>query len=65
MAMKTQRVALAITGINLLLLMYVVGQTQQAAVAQEAGGKADVAPILRARGLEIVDDQDRVRACWR
>ena len=60
--MKLQRVALAVTGINLLLLVYLVGQTLQPAAAQEASGKAGVAPMLRARGLEIVDDQDRVRA---
>ena len=60
--MKAQRVALAVTGINLLLLVYLVGQTQQAAVAEEGAGKAGVAPVLRARTLEIVDDQERVRA---
>lgn len=45
---------LALTFVNLALLAYQVGG------AQQAHGQGD--PILRARGLELVDDAGRVRA---
>ena len=55
--MKTQRLATALTLINLVLLLgIVVSQVRSAAAAQ------DVVPMLRGRGLEIVDAQGRVRA---
>lgn len=53
--MKTQRFLLVITVLNVLLLVFSLRQTR--AVAAE-----DVAPILRGRGLEIVDDRGRIRA---
>jgi hypothetical protein len=53
--MKTQRCLVVITVLNMLLLMFSLGQTR--AVVAEG-----VAPVLRGRGLEIVDDRGRVRA---
>lgn len=53
--MKNQRTLLAITIINILLLLIAVNRT--GAVAARG-----VAPVLRGRGLEIVDDRGRVRA---
>ena len=53
--MKTQRLLIAITVLNVLLLAFSVGQTR-AVVAER------VAPVLRGRALEIVDDRGRVRA---
>ena len=53
--MKTQRLATALTVTNLLLLMFNLAHSLPTA----ADG---VAPVLRGRSLEIVDDQGRVRA---
>ncbi|MCA1616142.1 MAG: hypothetical protein LC800_18990 [Acidobacteria bacterium] len=53
--MKTQRLAIAITLLNLALLMFLLAQIRRA-------GAHDVAPVLRGRALEIVDAQGRVRA---
>ncbi len=53
--MKTQRLAIGLTVINLVLLMFLVAQIRRA-------GAQDVAPVLRGRALEIVDDRGRVRA---
>lgn len=53
--MKIQRLLIAVTIVNLGLLMLVLAQMQRA-VAQ------DVAPVLRGRTLEIVDARGRVRA---
>jgi hypothetical protein len=50
-----QRFTFTLTAVNLILLAFGVAQLRPA-VAQE------VAPVLRARALEIVDDQGRVRA---
>jgi hypothetical protein len=50
-----QRFTFTLTAVNLILLTFVVAQLRPV-VAQE------VAPVLRARALEIVDDQGRVRA---
>jgi len=53
--MKIQRLAIALTGINLVLLLLTLAQ---------AGFTApqSVAPILRGRTLELVDDQGQLRA---
>ena len=51
--MKTQRLLVALTIVNLLLLVFSLGQSVMA---------QGVAPILRGRALEIVDDSGRVRA---
>lgn len=53
--MLTQRVSTALMLTNLVLLLFVLGQSR--------GADADtVAPVLRGRALEIVDDAGRVRA---
>jgi hypothetical protein len=53
--MKNQRVLTALTLVNLVLIFVSIRQTPSA----EANGPA---PLLRARGLEIVDTQGKVRA---
>jgi len=57
--MKTQRFAIALTVINLLLLMPILFRANSAPTTTP---NPEVAPVLRARALEIVDDQGRVRA---
>jgi hypothetical protein len=56
--MKPHRLLLALTALNLLLLLFSLGQTR----AVVAEGAERVAPVLRGRALEIVDDKGRVRA---
>jgi hypothetical protein len=52
--MRTQRLLIALTVVNLVLLVFqVIGRPVTA---------QNVAPVLRARALEIVDAQGRVRA---
>ena len=53
--MKTQRIAIGLTVINLGLLIFLLAQIRYA-------GAQNVAPVLRGRGLEIVDAQGQVRA---
>ena len=53
--MKTQRLVVALTLMNLALLIVTLAQLHPA-LAQ------GTAPVLRARALEIVDEQGRVRA---
>jgi len=53
--MKMQRFAVVITLVNLVILMFVLA-AMRPAMAQA------VAPVLRGRSLEIVDDRGRVRA---
>src|SRR5262245_60903938 len=53
--MKTQRVGIALTVTNLLVLSIILFRANSATVQE-------VAPVLRGRALEIVDDQGRVRA---
>ncbi|HEY0730110.1 MAG TPA: hypothetical protein VGD38_18635, partial [Pyrinomonadaceae bacterium] len=71
--MKTQRLAIALTIINLALTVFLLAQlrradaeeletSQQTAPAQQAASSQAVAPVLRGRALEIVDTQGRVRA---
>ena len=52
---KLQRLTIVLTAFNLMLLAFGLAQLRPAA-AQE------IAPVLRARALEIVDDEGRVRA---
>ena len=52
---KLQRLTIVLTVFNLIFWAFGLAQLQPAAAQ-------DVAPVLRARGLEIVDDQGRVRA---
>ena len=53
--MKTQRVGIALTAINVLVLLSILFRANSAATPE-------VAPVLRGRALEIVDEQGRVRA---
>ena len=53
--MKTQRLAFGLTLINLALLVFLLTQIHRV-------DAQNVAPVLRGRALEIVDDQGRVRA---
>jgi len=53
--MKIQRFALALTLLNLALLVFLVVQHREASAQ-------NVVPVLRGRELQIVDDQGRVRA---
>jgi hypothetical protein len=54
--MKWQRLAMILSALNFVLLVFLVAQLHPVAAA------ADVAPILRGRALELVDDKGRVRA---
>ncbi|WP_035604789.1 hypothetical protein [Haloferula sp. BvORR071] len=54
--MKTQGIALALTAINLVLLAFILMRLRPAVAEQ------GVVPVLRARSLEIVDEQGRVRS---
>jgi hypothetical protein len=60
--MKAQRIAIGLTVLNLLILAYTLFRTSPAA---SAAASAEVAPVLRAHALEIVDDSGRVRAMIR
>ena len=53
--MKIQRPLIVLTLVNLALLIFTLAQMHPAAAQ-------DVAPVLRGRALEIVDDHGRVRA---
>ena len=53
--MKLQRFALSLTLLNLALLLFLVTESRKAEAQ-------NVAPVLRGRGLEIVDDRGRMRA---
>jgi hypothetical protein len=53
--MKTQRFTIALTVINLLILMPILFHANSATTPE-------IAPVLRGRALEIVDEQGRVRA---
>jgi len=61
--MRTQKLAIALTVINLILLVGLIAERVRPAVAAEAKPAAqEVVPMLRTRSLEIVDAQNRVRA---
>lgn len=53
--MKTQRLAIVLTVINLAILVCILARIRP-------GMAAGVAPVLRGRALEIVDDHGKVRA---
>jgi hypothetical protein len=55
---KTQRLLVVLTVLNILLLVFSLGRTR--AVLAEGAGRT--APVLRGRALELVDDRGRVRA---
>ena len=52
--MKTQRIAIGLTALNLAILIFVLIRAKTIVWP--------VAPVLRGHALEIVDDQGRVRA---
>jgi hypothetical protein len=54
--MTIQRVLVVLTLVNVAILVFVLTELRPAVAAKE------VAPVLRGRALEIVDDQGRVRA---
>lgn len=54
--MKIQRLLIALTAVNLGLLIFLLLPHIEPALANS------VAPVVRGRALEIVDDQGRVRA---
>ena len=54
--MKIQRLLIVLTVVNIALLMFSLTRTSA------AGAQEGVAPILRGRALQIVDDRGRVRA---
>lgn len=54
--MRTQRLAVTLTVINFVLLIFLV------VLLIRPAGSADVAPVLRTHELEIVDAQGRGRA---
>src|ERR1041385_6993239 len=53
--MKTQRFAVGLTVLNLFVLLLTLYRANSA-------GTPDVAPVLRGRALEIVDERGRLRA---
>jgi len=53
--MRTQRLLLVLTLVNMALLILTLAQRRSAVAGS-------VPPVLRGRALEIVDDRDRVRA---
>ena len=53
--MKTQRLLVALTAVNLLLLVFLLAQTRTVQANTDS-------QVLRGRSLEIVDDRGRVRA---
>src|SRR3954464_13476104 len=53
--MKIQRFAIGLTALNLFILMSVLFRANSATTP-------GLPPVLRVRGLELVDDQGRVRA---
>ena len=53
--MKIQRIAVAVTLVNLGLLIFLLAQSYRVQAT-------DIAPLLRGRALQIVDDQNRTRA---
>src|SRR3954464_5381334 len=54
--MRTQRLAMALTVVNLVLLIVLLGQIHPLSAQEET------VPILRGKALQIVDDAGRVRA---
>jgi hypothetical protein len=52
--MKAQRLAIALTAINLVILIL--------AIAQSGHSDQTAAPLLRGRALELVDDRGQVRS---
>jgi hypothetical protein len=60
--MRGQQWAVVLTVINLVLLVGLVAERVRPAVAETGRAAQEVAPMLRGRALEIVDERNRVRA---
>lgn len=65
--MNTQRLGLGLTAINLVLLAILLGREVPPAVAAAAPQGAspasqEVAPVLRGRALELVDERGKIRS---
>jgi hypothetical protein len=60
--MKSNRVVLAITVLNLALFAYQLVHLSRRGGGLSRAEAEGVVPMLRGRGLEIVDDQGRIRA---
>jgi len=63
--MKTQRIFMALTIINLALTMFLLAQLRRVdarSTQPESTEPGSPAPVLRGSSLEIVDDQGKVRA---
>lgn len=63
--MKIQRILIALTLFNIGLTLFLLSQIRQVAAGSldaTVVGADSIAPVLRGRELEIVDDQGRVRA---
>lgn len=61
--MKIQRLLTALTIINLGLTLFLLTQLRRVEADNEKGSSLDsVAPVLRGRELEIVDEKGKVRA---
>ncbi len=64
--MKTQRIALALTLVNLLFLSLQLTQNHTATApviaAQKPNPTDAIAPVLRGRALELVDERGKARA---
>lgn len=54
--MKTQRIAIALTVINLVILGFILIRLRPAVAVQ------GIAPVLRGHSLEIIDERGRVRS---
>lgn len=61
--MTTQRFGMALTVVNLVILMFTLTHSRPATADAVTPAPADtVAPVLRGRALEIVDEHGKVRA---
>ena len=60
--MKLQRILLALTVLNLGLTIFLLAQLRRVDADGRTGNGDEIAPVLRGRQLEILDDQGRVRA---
>lgn len=61
---NTTRLLLALTAVNMVMVSVTALMTTQTARAQETNAQ-QVQPTIRTRGLQIVDDEGRVRATHR
>lgn len=58
--MKMQRIAISLTVVNLILMVFLLAQFRPARAQSEQ--QQNIAPVLRGRALEIVDSLGRIRA---